>query len=101
MKKRSITPPQSNYRPWNFFQKPIKSEVLIDIGASLRGVAGRKSSLRTLRPNSLLYKIAFVLAMLWLIGFITTTVIGGFIHILLVVAIILLVVNFISSSKRA
>jgi hypothetical protein len=49
----------------------------------------------------MLYKIAIILIILWLLGFITSTAIGGFIHILLVVAIIMLLVQFISGSKRS
>jgi hypothetical protein len=101
MKKRSISQPQSHYRPWSFFQKPAKSETLIDIGASLRGVARRQSALLTKQPNSMLFNIAIVLIILWLLGFITSSAIGGFIHILLVVAIILILVNFISGPKRS
>ena len=101
MKKRSISQPQRHYRPWSFFQKPAKSETLIDIGASLRGVASRQSALLTRQPNSILYQIATVLIFLWLLGFITSTAIGGFIHILLVVAVILILVNFITNSKRS
>ena len=48
----------------------------------------------------MLFKIAIVLIVLWLLGFITTSAIGGLIHILLIVAIILLLVNFISGQKK-
>jgi hypothetical protein len=48
----------------------------------------------------MLLNIAIVLIVLWLLGVITSTAIGGFIHILLVIAIILALVNFISRSKR-
>lgn len=51
------------------------------------------------RKNRMLLKIAVVLIILWLLGFITTSAIGGFIHILLVIAIILLLVSFISGRK--
>ncbi len=39
--------------------------------------------------------IALVLIVLWLLGLVTSTAIGGFIHILLVVAIIMLLLRFI------
>jgi hypothetical protein len=48
----------------------------------------------------MLLKIAIVLIILWLLGFITTSAVGGFIHILLIVAIILILVNFISGQKK-
>lgn len=48
----------------------------------------------------MLRTIAIGLIVLWLLGLITRTVIGGFIHILLAIAIIMVLVNFISGSKR-
>jgi Family of unknown function (DUF5670) len=37
---------------------------------------------------------------LWLLGFVSGYVIGGFIHILLVIAVIMILVNLISGRKR-
>ena len=48
----------------------------------------------------MLYTIAVVLLVLWLLGFVSSYTIGGFIHILLVVAIIMVLVNLISGRKR-
>lgn len=39
--------------------------------------------------------IAVILLILWLLGFITSYTLGGFIHILLVVAIIMILVRLI------
>ncbi len=39
--------------------------------------------------------IAFILIVLWLIGFIGFHILGGFIHILLVIAIILFLIRII------
>ena len=47
----------------------------------------------------MLYTIAMVLIILWLLGMVTGAAIGGFIHILLVIAIIMVLVNFISGRK--
>lgn len=47
----------------------------------------------------MLYTIAVVLIILWLLGLVTSYTIGGFIHILLVVAIIMILVNVISGRK--
>jgi hypothetical protein len=44
----------------------------------------------------MLYTIAVVLIILWLLGLVTSYTIGGFIHILLVIAIILVLVRLIS-----
>ena len=48
----------------------------------------------------MLYTIAVVLLVLWLLGLVTSTTIGGFIHILLVVAIVMVLVNLISGRKK-
>jgi uncharacterized membrane protein YtjA (UPF0391 family) len=37
---------------------------------------------------------------LWLLGMITSTAMGGFIHILLVIAVVMILVNLISGRKR-
>jgi len=47
----------------------------------------------------MLYTIAVVLIVLWLLGLVTGTTIGGFVHILLVIAIIMVLVNIISGRK--
>lgn len=47
----------------------------------------------------MLYTIAVVLIILWLLGLVSSYTMGGFIHILLVVAIIIILVNFISGRK--
>ncbi|TFW21048.1 lmo0937 family membrane protein [Massilia arenosa] len=44
----------------------------------------------------MLYTIAVVLIILWLLGLVTSYTVGGFIHILLVVAIIMILVRLIS-----
>jgi uncharacterized membrane protein YtjA (UPF0391 family) len=48
----------------------------------------------------MLYTIAVVLLVLWLLGLVTGATIGGFIHILLVIAIVMILVNFISGRRR-
>jgi hypothetical protein len=47
----------------------------------------------------MLYTIAVVLLILWLLGFVSSYTIGGFIHILLVVAIVLILVRIISGRR--
>jgi hypothetical protein len=49
----------------------------------------------------MLYTIAVVLIVLWLLGLVTGYTIGSFIHVLLVIAIVMVLVNFISGRKRA
>jgi hypothetical protein len=47
----------------------------------------------------MLYTIAVVLIILWLLGLVTSYTMGGFIHVLLVIAIIMVLVNLISGRK--
>jgi hypothetical protein len=47
----------------------------------------------------MLYTIALILIVLWLLGLVTSYTMGGFIHILLVIAIIMVLVNLISGRK--
>lgn len=44
----------------------------------------------------MLYTIAVVLLILWLLGLVTSTTIGGFIHVLLVIAVIMILLRLIS-----
>ena len=48
----------------------------------------------------MLYTIAVVLLVLWLLGMVTSASMGGFIHILLVIALVMVLVNFISGRRR-
>jgi fatty acid desaturase len=48
---------------------------------------------------SMLYTIAVVLVILWLLGLVTSYTMGGFVHILLVVAIVMILVNLISGRR--
>jgi uncharacterized membrane protein YtjA (UPF0391 family) len=49
----------------------------------------------------MLYTIAVVLLILWLLGLVTSSTMGGLIHILLVIAVVMVLVNFISGRRRA
>ena len=47
----------------------------------------------------MLTTIAVVLIVLWLLGMVTSTAIGGFIHILLVVAIVIVLLRVIQGRR--
>ncbi|MCL7487703.1 MAG: lmo0937 family membrane protein [Desulfobulbaceae bacterium] len=47
----------------------------------------------------MLWTIAVVLIVLWLAGFVSSYTMGGLIHILLVIAIIMILVNVISGRR--
>ncbi|MGA2174670.1 MAG: lmo0937 family membrane protein [Verrucomicrobiota bacterium] len=49
----------------------------------------------------MLYTIAVVLLVLWLLGLVTSYTMGGFIHILLALAIIMVLINLFSGRKRS
>jgi hypothetical protein len=47
----------------------------------------------------MLYTIAIVLLVLWAVGLVTSYTLGGFVHILLVVAVIMILLNIISGRR--
>lgn len=48
----------------------------------------------------MLNTIAVVLILLWLLGFVSSYTMGGVIHILLVIALIMVLANFISGRRN-
>ena len=49
----------------------------------------------------MLYTIAVILLVLWALGLVTSYTMGGLIHILLAVALVMVLLNFTSRRKRA
>jgi hypothetical protein len=47
----------------------------------------------------MLYTLAVILIILWILGLVSSYTMGGFIHILLVIAIIVIVLRLISGRK--
>ena len=47
----------------------------------------------------MLWTIAVILLVLWLLGLVTSYTVGGFIHILLVIAIVMVLINLISGRR--
>jgi len=47
----------------------------------------------------MLFTIAVILAVLWLLGFITGTTMGGLIHFLIVIAVIMVVIQLLSGRR--
>ena len=47
----------------------------------------------------MLWTIAVVLIILWLVGLVSSTTMGGFIHILLVIAVVVILANIIRGRK--
>jgi hypothetical protein len=63
-------------------------------------IANRQTGLSPAPPSAkdiiMLYTIAVILLVLWLLGVVSSYTIGGFIHILLVVAIVMVLLRLIS-----
>lgn len=47
----------------------------------------------------MLWTIFVILLILWLLGLVSSYTLGGFIHILLVIALVILVINLISGRR--
>jgi Family of unknown function (DUF5670) len=47
----------------------------------------------------MLYTLAVVLVVLWLLGLVTSYTLGGFIHILLVIAVVVILLRVISGRR--
>ena len=47
----------------------------------------------------MLWTIAIILVVLWLLGLVTSFTLGGFIHVLLVIALIVVIIKIIQGRK--
>lgn len=47
----------------------------------------------------MLYTVAIVLLVLWALGLVTSTTMGGFIHVLIVIAVVLVLLRVISGRR--
>ena len=47
----------------------------------------------------MVYTIAVVFLILWLLGLVTSYTLGGFVHVLLVVALVMIVINLVSGRR--
>jgi hypothetical protein len=54
---------------------------------------------RNRRIHIMLYTLAVILIVLWLLGVITSYTMGGFVHILLVIAIVVVLLRVIRGQK--
>jgi hypothetical protein len=48
-----------------------------------------------IRRNRMLWTIALILVVLWLLGLVSAYTMGGFIHVLLVIAVVVIVIRLI------
>jgi hypothetical protein len=49
----------------------------------------------------MLYTLAVVLIILWALGLVTSVTMGGFVHVLLVLAVVMVLLNLISGRRSA
>jgi hypothetical protein len=47
----------------------------------------------------MLWTIAVILFVLWLLGLLTSTTVGGFLHVLLVLAVLMVIVNLFQGRR--
>src|SRR6185436_13583463 len=59
----------------------------------------RKKDAKETERKDMLYTLALILIIAWLLGMVSSYTLGGFIHILLVVAIIIILVRVIQGRK--
>jgi hypothetical protein len=84
----SWLPPVTGLPPWS--SHPYERKFLHKSG----------SITETKERSNMLFTIAIILLVLWLLGLITTYTLGGWIHLLLVLAIIAFVVRLIMGTGR-
>lgn len=66
------------------------------------GPSGLSLHLKTeYEETDMLWTIFVVLLVLWLLGLVSSYTLGGFIHILLVLALVVLVINLLSGRRGA
>lgn len=47
----------------------------------------------------MLWSIAVILVVLWLVGLVSSYTLGGFIHILLVIAVVIIILNLVQGRR--
>ena len=59
----------------------------------------RQATKASTKENVMLWTIAIVLVLLWALGLVSSYTLGGFIHILLVLAVVVVLIRLISGRK--
>ena len=63
------------------------------------GTASHDGTCDRTERNLMLWTIFVILLVLWLLGLVSSYTLGGFIHILLVIAIVVLIINLIQGRR--
>ena len=58
-----------------------------------------RANRREQEEHDVLQTVAIVLIILWLLGFVTSYTMGGFIHILLVIAVVMILVRLVQGRR--
>jgi hypothetical protein len=74
------------------FDSRTESEEVLSLGLS---------SAQLLLEVTMLWTIFVILLVLWLLGLVSSYTLGGFIHILLVLALVVLVINLLGGRRSA
>ena len=72
---------------------PLRCKISAETGL------GSALALHPLEENTMLYTLAVILLILWLLGVVGTFAIGSFVHVLLVIAIVLVVFSLLSGRR--
>ena len=67
----------------------------------VRGQEGEIQSWNTGKESNMLWTIFVILLILWGLGLMTSNTMGGFLHILLVIAIVVVLVQVIQGRRRS
>ena len=63
------------------------------------GTASHEGTCDRTERNLMLWTLFVILLVLWLLGLVSSYTLGGFIHILLVIAIVVLIINLIQGRR--
>jgi len=75
---------------------PVYRSDLVDRGKAYGLLHHGSTRINVKRGIVMLYTVAVVLLILWLLGLVTSYTMGGFIHVLLVVAIVMVLLRVIN-----
>jgi len=63
------------------------------------GTEDKEARASSRRRTTMLWTIFVILLVLWLLGLVTSYTLGGFIHILLVIAVVVLVIQLVQGRR--
>lgn len=82
---------------WWPVEKPSRVSCNVTFGKWLSEENCRKSSKK--KDENMLWTIAVILLVLWALGLVSSYTMGGFIHVLLVIAVIVVLIRLIRGEK--